>query len=263
VDLGEAATWKALDETRKQVNKLCDEAQKQFEAKQWPQAVESYSKAIQLEPANWESWFRRGRAHVELARWDQALADEAKAIELGGFEPELWYQHALLCLHVGDTNGYRAAAARILKRLSHSGNPSGDLSLMLWVSVLAPSAVADPGSAVSVAEMGPSDHDGLLSRGAALYRAGRLKEAARRLAEAEPMPEGNTSRVYTWLFLAMTHYRLGHAEEARRWLSKAVQEIDNPSGESRPWNRKLTLQLLRREAEALLSGNQPPPPKDK
>ena len=74
-----------------------------------------------------------------------------------------------------------------------------------------------------------------------------------------------SSIVYTWLFQAMTQHRLGHAEEARGWLKKAVKDLDQPPSE-RPqdgaggaWNRRLTLQLLRREAEELLGIKQPPP----
>jgi hypothetical protein len=72
---------------------------------------------------------------------------------------------------------------------------------------------------------------------------------------------------YTWFFLAMTHHRLGHADESRRWLDRATQATDEtlkpppetpeksigPTGIIRPpWNRKLMLRLLRGEAEALI-----------
>ena len=51
--------------------------------------------------------------------------------------------------------------------------------------------------------------------------------------------------------------RLGHAAEATKWLKKAIDEIDRPAQEKSqaapiPWNRRLTLQLLHREAEELL-----------
>jgi hypothetical protein len=75
---------------------------------------------------------------------------------------------------------------------------------------------------------------------------------------------------YSWFFLAMAHHRLGHAPEARQWLDKAIQATDRtlgaspapaqpPPGDSDPagvtppaWNRRLTLDLLRREAVELL-----------
>ena len=50
--------------------------------------------------------------------------------------------------------------------------------------------------------------------------------------------------------------RLGHTTEAASCLKKAVQAIDEPKTAQDPatipWNRRLTLQLLRREAEELL-----------
>jgi hypothetical protein len=62
---------------------------------------------------------------------------------------------------------------------------------------------------------------------------------------------------YIGYFLAMAHHRLGHAEQARHWLDKASRQGERPkpaktSGAPFPWNRRLTLQLLRREAEQLL-----------
>jgi hypothetical protein len=50
----------------------------------------------------------------------------------------------------------------------------------------------------------------------------------------------------------MAHQRLGRDHEARQWLKEATDQIgqDNPASYS--WNRRLTLQLLRSEAEALI-----------
>jgi hypothetical protein len=64
----------------------------------------------------------------------------------------------------------------------------------------------------------------------------------------------------------MAHHRLGHAVEAREWLNKAVQWMDQAGQEKgkdagvkvpMPWNRRLTLQLLRREAETLIHSAKP------
>ena len=87
-----------------------------------------------------------------------------------------------------------------------------------------------------------------------------FEEAARRLTEAEAAflkaKDPAKTMAYTCLFLAMTQQRLGHAELAQEWLAKAVREIDQPSPEiakiNQLWNRRLTLGLLRREAEALV-----------
>jgi hypothetical protein len=76
--------------------------------------------------------------------------------------------------------------------------------------------------------------------------------------------------LHTWFFLAMAHQGLGHADEARRWLEKALQGTTEalkppaePAGKAKNsdgiippnWNRRLTLQVLRREAEKLIQGS--------
>jgi hypothetical protein len=71
--------------------------------------------------------------------------------------------------------------------------------------------------------------------------------------------------IYTWFFLATAHHHLGHAEEARRWLEKAVRWLDQADwfrppdvGVSPTWPERLEARLLRREAEALVKGAAPP-----
>jgi tetratricopeptide (TPR) repeat protein len=108
----------------------------------------------------------------------------------------------------------------------------------------------------------PKNFDKLMYLGAVLYRAGRLEEAAQRLTEAEAAFKAadnpNNSIIYNWLFQAMTEYGRGRSQEAKRLLAKAVKDIEQPpperpqDGTAISWNRRLTLQLLRREAEALL-----------
>ena len=58
--------------------------------------------------------------------------------------------------------------------------------------------------------------------GAALYRAGRFEDAIRRLDEGIQL-KGGTSEPRDWVFLAMAHHRLGHRDEARRYLESAAQ----------------------------------------
>jgi tetratricopeptide (TPR) repeat protein len=129
--------------------------------------------------------------------------------------------------------------------------------------VLGPDAVSDWKPVVDLAEKAlaadPKNCDKLGHLGAVLYRAGRFEEAARRLSEAEAaFPEARNPRstiIYTRLFRAMTERRRGQAEEARKWLDRAVEAIDQPPEKSRDanagaWNRRLTLHLLRREAQA-------------
>jgi eukaryotic-like serine/threonine-protein kinase len=220
----------------------------------------------------WNSW---GEAHARLAQWERASEVFAIAVQQRDSSPETWYFQALLSLYHGDTDGYRAACAAMLDRFGKQdqpGNPKVE-----WTCTLAPDAVADPSKVVALAEKalareGPNG-DTLRVLGAALYRAGQLTEAAQRLTEAVAGPR-NPGRLrgtpeYNWLLLAMVLHQLGQAEEARGWLTKAVQEIDQPTVERRKdpgfdtWNRRLTLQLLRQEAETLLGVNDQPTVKDR
>ncbi|MHB9077773.1 MAG: tetratricopeptide repeat protein [Pirellulaceae bacterium] len=104
--------------------------------------------------------------------------------------------------------------------------------------------------------------------GAVLYRAGRFDEALVHLSEADALAQNPSkahgmSPAHTWFFLAMTRQRLGHAEEAKQWLDKAVAWTDKIFAEADQgtadlsWDGRLTLNLLRAEATAML-GVTPP-----
>jgi tetratricopeptide (TPR) repeat protein len=177
-----------------------------------------------------------------------------------------------LCLQAGDAEGYRAICARLYERWGAS-----DCCYALWTCVMAPNAGGDPLALVAAVEKAegkaPKNHWQANLLGTALYRAGRYDAAARQLTQASTMnPDPyRTNMIYTWFLLAMTHHRLGHAQEAQQWLEKALEATDqaldpspkpgagpvrdatDPIGGFPPaWPRRLTLQLLRREAVALL-----------
>jgi tetratricopeptide (TPR) repeat protein len=79
-------------------------------------------------------------------------------------------------------------------------------------------------------ELDPDSVFHLKNLGAVLYRSGRFDEALAKLNEAElrhndPKHDGNSSPAYTWYFLAMTHQRLGHEDEARKWYEKGYSRL--------------------------------------
>jgi serine/threonine protein kinase/Flp pilus assembly protein TadD len=242
---------------------------------QYDKAIADFSKTIDMNPRDAPVWNDRGSAYAELKKWEQASADYSKAIELDPKQAPWWYCLALLRLGASDRTGYRQVCATMLERFGKTEDP-GTAFCLGWTCVLAPEAVADPAGPVQLAAKAvaraPHNRRFLETLGAALYRAGRLDEAAKRLTEANAANlRADKTPVNTWLFLAMTHHRLGHADEARRWLARAVQAMDQaarqparpaagPSGKAKqtraatplPWNRGLEFQLLRREAEELL-----------
>jgi tetratricopeptide (TPR) repeat protein len=229
-------------------------------------AKADYSRAIKLNPGDGQLWHRRGQAHAELGEWDKAGADCAKAVELRPGDMHLRCELALLHLANGDAKAFRAARAALLKQVAAGEHEFTAISVA-WTCCLAPGPADGLAPLVALAEKavrGDPRSSHLITLGAALYRAGRFKEAIQRLNEASAAWEraATIPTMYSpapmWFFLAMAHQRSGHAQESRRWLDKATKlmekESQNPRSEaSRSWNRRLTLRLLRREAENLLN----------
>jgi hypothetical protein len=173
----------------------------------------------------------------------------------------------MLHLRDGNLDGYRKICKDMLERFDAGAT---------WTCTLSPGCGADPDHIVSLAEKLLAklsrNHWHVNQLGAALYRAGRFEEAVARLTEATELSchPYRTNMLHTCFYLAMAHHRLGHADLARRWLDQAVQGTEralewaaepavksaNPDGVIPPnWFRKLTLELLRHEAEQLI---QPP-----
>jgi uncharacterized protein HemY len=97
--------------------------------------------------------------------------------------------------------------------------------------------------------------------GVVLYRTGCFREAIEELETAVRQGHGGTA--HDWFFLAMAHARLGHRAEAREWLAKAAGWLDHsPQQQAVPgsgktyvtWDVRAELQLIRKEAEALIRG---------
>jgi tetratricopeptide (TPR) repeat protein len=129
---------------------------------------------------------------------------------------------------------------------------------------LAPDAIAEPELPGRLAEKelhGSREFWSLTEQGALAYRASRFHEAVplfEQSLRANPKPG---AAILNWLWLALARQRLGKAEEARRWVSKAQAWLDQyPDGMPAGAEQKLGLHLhnwleahvLRREAEALL-----------
>jgi hypothetical protein len=167
-------------------------------------------------------------------------------------------------LEARNTAGVRRACEGLLNRFGNTTDPV-QADRVAWYCVLAPDAVADPAALVRLAETavagqperGTAGSDVLKTLGAALYRAGRFAEATRRLDESiQTRGDGGDPRGFA--FLALAHHRLGHHDEAKRWLDKL--------GASRPkegfdfCRQDMEMRILHREAEALIAASRPTAP---
>jgi tetratricopeptide (TPR) repeat protein len=101
----------------------------------------------------------------------------------------------------------------------------------------------------------------LTEQGALAYRNGRFQQAVRLFEQSLRADHKLGRAVVNWLWQALTNQRLGKAEEARRWLDKAHEWLDQyGDGMTVRAEEEFGLHLhnwleanvLRREAEALI-----------
>ena len=96
-----------------------------------------------------------------------------------------------------------------------------------------------------------------------LYRLGRYEEARGVLERSHLLrTEKRRARPETVAFLAMAHHRLGREDESRRSLEKGIEGCQREMQENPAWNRRITLELYRAEAEELLETAKPLPKKE-
>jgi WD40 repeat protein/serine/threonine protein kinase/Tfp pilus assembly protein PilF len=236
-------------------------------AEQWAGAVFHLDRALEAGPGRADLYEKRGNAHAALGHWRPASEDYARAVEGGPPDGLVWFKRALTLLALGDREGYRRHCARLLERYGKTDDPWVAI-WVAWNCKLTPDALADFTPAVRLAEKAvaaaPKDDFRLNNLGGVLYRAGRYRDAVERLTQSMKVrDDGNF--VWEWLWLAMAEQRLGHGEEARKWLKQAGDWIDEATreaarpgaGDRLPWYQRLEMQMLRHEAEALLGGAAP------
>jgi tetratricopeptide (TPR) repeat protein len=213
------------------------------------------------------AWSGRGLIHAELGHAQEATADFAKAVEFEKDDPFHRYRQALSCLQLGDVTGYRNICKDMLDKFGLDAKAES-ARWTVWTCVLAGDAVADWKVPLQLAEKAvadnPKNYQSLNYHGATLYRASQYQDSLKKLTEAEAAYQHDEKKLeviaYNWLFLAMAYHRLGHVGEANKRLDMAVQWIDEKLQKPKepssvrplPLNRRLTLQLLCREAEELL-----------
>jgi tetratricopeptide (TPR) repeat protein len=167
-------------------------------------------------------------------------------------------------LRLGDQAGYRAACKALAELpFSTASDNTKVLTILTWC--YGPDALDDMSIVVKRAEeltarnpFGFAHLEYLL--GAALLRAGQYDRAAKLLEHSievyptdPPLKPGAASINFQRLLLAMTKWRQGQRDEARRWLAAAQQGIDQEYQPPSPMlDFRIPMEALRREAETLI-----------
>jgi serine/threonine protein kinase/WD40 repeat protein/tetratricopeptide (TPR) repeat protein len=217
------------------------------------------------------AWAYHARALAFCARkqWDKAASDFTEFVRLSPDKIESWCEHASVLLLKEDHVAYRGVCRAVLKRFGDSQDPV-DQYLLARILALAPHDVAKPTEAVERARAATARGQGASFRhtlALAHYRAGQFADA---LEQAEKSLDDDKSwgaQVVNWLLLAMIHEKLEHHQAAQQWLTKAKKWLDQTRAKATPpetfrlpvpsWCDALEIELLRREAQALLKRDDP------
>jgi tetratricopeptide (TPR) repeat protein len=248
-------------------------------------AVEDYSRAIKIEPKNALLRKRRADALSGLMRWDEAIAEYTNALSMGDASAVYgrgnafagvgqWEKAAadysnFLRLMPGDVDalGRRGLAYRnlglwveavddyhrALELRSDWWQCQMDLA---WILATCPElSVRNPAQAVELArhlvKQVPTDCTCWTTLGAAQYRTQDWQGAIESLTKATSFPQGQEALAF--FFLAMSHQKLGHKEEARRFYDRAMQWLArNKQALARDPPAAEQLARIRSEAEEVL-----------
>lgn len=230
------------------------------------EAIADYDKAIELEPENyqWRTW--RISYFGSNEQWENLLQEINDAIAIKPDHYQSHYQCALTTLARSGVPEYRKVCQAMFDSpLAGLDNDDGAAAhFTAWTCALAPGAVDDYEPAIKLArhavEKEPDNRQYINGLGAILMRAEKYDEAKKQLEKAiEAGKDEDTSLGYIHYFLTMTHHALGGTKEAQAQLRKANEIAESELSDSPAWNRRLTLELLRKEAESLITPPQNEP----
>jgi tetratricopeptide (TPR) repeat protein len=252
-------------------------------AGRWFAVVFHADRAERAGRSDYPLYWTRGRAHAEQGAWDKARADFGRATALAPGNIEGWRLLALADLGAGRTGAYRETCGRLLDFLRPTpevplaaylldpapGSACGraralkswqdglprrqqEQRLAIRPAVVRPDAVTDPARLLAFSTQADP-----VTRGASLCRAGHYDEAAKLL--------GPVQEAAGLLYLALAEHGRGRPAAAREALQRAVWWLEVPGRDDPersnyarlPWDERLEVDLLRREAEALLQGGKP------
>jgi tetratricopeptide (TPR) repeat protein len=208
-------------------------------------------------------YYDLGVARAQLGKWPEA----AEAFELASQTPNASLESlsalARVRLFRGDDKGYREVCALMLDRLAREAVSVEVSSRALRTCAVGPLPADDTQRLVALMEMKYAVGAGWFGgRPGVYYRAGRYREAAELLQDS--LTGEGANEVRTWFFLAMTQQCQHQQKEAEQTLARGMQRWKQraqergqgePAAMLRTWQERLDEELLRREAERLVTPN--------
>jgi eukaryotic-like serine/threonine-protein kinase len=166
---------------------------------------------------------RRGHLLAELARWDGAIADLEWTTAHTPTVP--WNRNRLAAAYLanGQPDKYRRTCEEMARQWG-SATDLYEVNMTLYCLLAAPECVSDWRQLVPSGQRAArlfAGNERIL--GAVLVRAGKPEEGLRAFDKAKV---NWTFRAWDWLFQAMAHHKLGHADEARQLLDRARHWVE-------------------------------------
>jgi tetratricopeptide (TPR) repeat protein len=197
-----------------------------FDQKKVDEAVACYRKSIELDAKRATAHNNLGYALRTQGRLDEAIACYKRAIELA---PKYVKAHRNLGFAL-QAQGKLGEAIACIKEVVEIDPGAVSNNHLAWLLVSCPEPqFRDAPQAVKLAkravELGPDVGHYWCTLGVAHYRAGDWRAAATALEKAR-MLNGATFLSFDAFFLAMSHWRLGNQEAARRWYDQAIEWMD-------------------------------------
>ncbi|MBX3365855.1 MAG: protein kinase [Phycisphaeraceae bacterium] len=207
------------------------------------------------EIASYQDWLHFGQARSAAGRRDWCSAAEHYAQAIAGLYAsagEAWFELAAVLILAGDVASYRDVCRSMLERCEPL-----ELRKYLVARAFTLGAMSEDELAIAshIGRVGIEgslqSHWALTLRGALLCREGRPGDAVPVFMQSIQIDSDPVRAVINWVWLARAHVSLGQRDEARQWLAKAADWLDQSEGmpERIHLHNWLEAQILRREVE--------------
>ena len=220
--------------------------------------IDRYSARLKNDPNDAEAFHYRGLAFYQLQRFSDAIDDLTAAIHLRPDDALAWYHRALAYRR---QNRFELAIPDLEAALAR------DPDRAMFRDGLADSYLHLAGQmdkglettrerALTLArralDLKPGEADFLNALGVAEYRAGHYSQAIATLGRSLEASHSQYVAAFNLFFMAMSHHRLGHSEQARDCYKRAGRSLPEQIDPLSINDRKLA--TIRTEAEAVLTG---------
>ena len=197
---------------------------------------------------------------VELRQYAQTQRVLERMLESRPLDATTWCHLGLVRLASGDQEGYQRGCHELIRRYGEAAAPPFPGWELAWCCKMGPIGEEDAQQVERVAReayAAAADNSRARSELAcALYRAGKIDES---LEHLQALWESDVpARVWSGVWLAMAHARLGHGDDAKKHLDMAVEARKSMTWPDGSFSA-LEHDLLRREAESLLEAAQAKP----